>query len=764
MADELKTVLGFDASQAISTLVKLDAQLTSYTTAMMGAAGSTTTFNTAAKSVDTTLGQLSNAERGVVSAQNDLIVSTAKVIKSTKDTGGAVDDTAKKTKKAAKQMMLSWQSMARIFAIQTIHQAISKITSALSDSIKEAMDLEIALAEIQTIAPTLRADFEGVADAVRRLSDEFGIQRDVVAEGVYQTLSNQVAQGTESFEFFRDAADLSIGAVMSADAAVNLLSSTINSFGYAANQAATISGKLFKTIELGRLRGEEFANTIGRVYVLAGQMGISLDEANAALATLTISGLKYNEAATLTTNIMLKLIRPTDALKKLMDEMGIASAEAGIQAYGFQGFLQKLRDEAGDTAEALGLVFGRVRAIRGVMGLTNEATEKYVKTLEALKKAGAEDILEAKELIFKTNAKQVELELTALKNVIVFDFGRDALEVVNKVFKTFGGAVNIVKGLTVAVGILTVGAIALAAVFFPWVAIFAGMATVIGVLTAQFNEMYASASTKLKRQMTEQKKAAAQLKKDASDLTELQIDELGKQFAEFQKYLIMRKKGMSEIKETAREKEEFISGILKQQLSDRSSAWDTFIDAIEDKIADSADTIESSQKKIFDIQREISGFDFEMSIKGADALKKSAAANTRSASLIREAGHAFREGKTDVAVEYLGEAKAMAKMAMASANAAENTGAEYQARKQMTAVFKAQLDQQEQIQDKARVIGREATVLYGKEKARAERINKILEDSRDRNFVIKLSKIIPNRNIGSSDRSTMQNPNCGERT
>ncbi|MEE9548661.1 MAG: phage tail tape measure protein [Nitrosomonadaceae bacterium] len=731
MADELRTVLGFDASQAISTLVKLDAQLTSYTSTMAAAANSTTGFNTAAKSVDATLGQLSNAERGVVSTQNDLLVSSKKVIKSTRDTGSAISDAAKKTKKATKTMMLSWQSMARIFAIQTIHQAISKITSALADSVREAMALEIALAEIQTIAPILRNDFEGLADSVHRVSDEFGIQRGIVAEGVYETLSNQIAEGTKAFEFFSAAADLSIGAVMSADSAVNLLSSVINSYGFAAEQAATLSGKLFRTIDLGRVRGEEFANTYGRILVLASQLGVSFDEVNASVATLTISGLKYNEAATLTTNTMLKLIRPTDALKDLMADMGVASAEAGIQAFGFQGFLQKLRDEAGDTSEALGLVFGRVRAIRGVMGLTGAATERYQKTLEELKKAGAEDILEAKELIFKTNAKQVEIELNALKNVIVFDFGREALDVINKIFKAFGGAVNIVKGLTVAVGILTVGAVALAAVFFPWVAVFAAVAAGIGIVTAAYNKMYAAANTKLKQHIKEQEKATAQLKKDASDLTELQIQELNKSYSAFQKYVIKRRKGMEDITETAIAKEEFLTGILRQQLDERISAWDTFINAIEDKIANSADTIGDSQKKIFDIQREIAGFDFEISIKGADALKKSAAANKRSSTLIRDAGRAFREGKTDVAAEYLGEAKAMASMAMASAEAADNAGAEHQARKQMSAVFNAQLRQQKQIQKQAQTQAREATTLFGQEKSRADRIGAIIEKLQD---------------------------------
>ncbi|KKM82260.1 hypothetical protein LCGC14_1321410, partial [marine sediment metagenome] len=612
-------------------------------------------------------------------------------------------------------------------AIQTIHQAISKVTSALADSVREAMSLEIALAEIQTIAKPLRGDFEGVAVSVRELSDEFGISRDIVAEGVYQTLSNQIRQGADAFDFFKDAADLSIGAVMSADAAVNLLSSTINSFGFAADQAATISGKLFKTIELGRLRGEEFANTIGRVYVLAAQLGVGLDEANASLATFTISGLKYNEAATLTTNIMLKLIRPTDTLKELMEDMGVATAEAGIQAFGFQGFLQLLRDEAGGTAEALGLVFGRVRAIRGVMGLTNEATEKYQKTLMALREAGFEDILGAKELIFETNAKQVEIELNALKNTIVFDFGRDALAAINEVFKAFGGAVNIVKGLTVAVGILAAGAAVLAAIFFPWVAMFAAIAATVGLVTAAYNKLYTTASTKLERLVKEQEKARDLAKKAASDLVELEILGMDKIYARFQRWLIQRKKGSKDIVEDAIAKEKFLSGILFQQLDDRASAWDTFVGAIEDKIADSADTIEDSQKKIFDIQREIAGFDFEMSIKGKDARKQSFAQLDRSSKLLRDAGDAFHEGRTGMAADLLGAAKSMAKMAMSSADAAENASLEHKAQDQMRAVLKAQLNQREQIRKQAQTQAREATGFYSIEKSRADRIKMWLD-------------------------------------
>jgi hypothetical protein len=73
------------------------------------------------------------------------------------------------------------------------------------------------------------------------------------------------------------------------------------------------------------------ANTFGRVGALTHSMGVSLEETSAAIATLTINGIKYNEAFTLINNIMLKLIKPTDEMKKLFASNG-ASNQVRLQS------------------------------------------------------------------------------------------------------------------------------------------------------------------------------------------------------------------------------------------------------------------------------------------------------------------------------------------------------------------------------------------------------------------------------------------------
>jgi hypothetical protein len=143
--------------------------------------------------------------------------------------------------------------------------------------------------------------------------------------------------------------------------------------------------------------------------------------------------MKYNEAYTLITNIQLKLIKPTEELKNRFSEIGVATAEAGIQAYGFQGFLSEISRGAGETASELAKLYGRVRAIRGALGLSGSYAETYAKDLEQIRSSGAETLSKAKALIFETNAKQVELELNKLR-ISMVNFGQSATDASKIVF------------------------------------------------------------------------------------------------------------------------------------------------------------------------------------------------------------------------------------------------------------------------------------------------------------------------------------------
>lgn len=726
--ESLITTLGFDAQQAIATLKQLELSLNQYTVAMGRAARVTKKFNQSAMGIDRQIKKTDNVIRGFAAGVKKQETALKSADKQTKKVTKTLDDLNKQNKKTGAQMILTWQSVIRIFTIQVIHQMISKVTSALSQATGKAIDLEISLAEIQTIGGPLRDDFKGLADNVRNLSDEFGISADIVAEGIYQTLSNQVTEARNSFLFFSAAADFSVAAVTSADASVNLLSSTINAFGYNASQATIVGAKLFKAIELGRIRGEEFANTFGRVAVLASKLGIVLDEVLASITTLTIAGLKYNEAFTLINNVMLKLIRPTDALKEAFSVMGVESAEAGIQAYGFQGFLEKLSDSVGGTATEVGKLWGRVRAVRGALGLTGEAAKKYAKDLEAIRAVSPETLFEAKELIFETNAKQVQIEIEELRNAIVFDFGRPMLKVINNLIQSFGGLVNIVKSLATGAAFAGIGFAGLMVALHPIGATIIGIGAAVAALTILWGKYTQTQAEALKETIRIQKQAIIEINAAEAEAAELRILNIHNEFSELQKVLVEKLAAHKKYEQRAMQIEEIISDHFEQQLSDRKTAFNNFVKAISKSMDQAKDNINKAQKSIFSLQRSLAEETFESQISRIEDEGRQAQFMIKQATDIKgQAIRAARAGEEERAKILFGESNTLLQQAKVIGQNTNNVGLENTARKLITETIQTQIKLQKGTINREQQRTKELKQQLPVEKARARRISAIID-------------------------------------
>ena len=98
--------------------------------------------------------------------------------------------------------------------------------------------------------------------------------------------------------FLRENVKLATVAVGTMGQAVGATTSVVNAFDMAIYDTAHISVVLFKTIEMGRIRLEEMADSLGRVSMLSSQLGVTLEEQQAAFAVLTIQGVKFNVAQT----------------------------------------------------------------------------------------------------------------------------------------------------------------------------------------------------------------------------------------------------------------------------------------------------------------------------------------------------------------------------------------------------------------------------------------------------------------------------------
>lgn len=357
--------------------------------------------------------------------------------------------------KSAKNMEISFRSFGRLVFVNVVSRAFGSLLNVLRESIDLARDFSIRIAEIRTISRGNQLTFEQWTKGVRELSEAFGLTAIDVAEGTYQILSNQVAEGAKAFEFQKQAALFARAAVATNAESVNLLTSAINSFSLQSEDANRVTDIFFKTIELGRLRASDLATTFGRVAVLGSQLGVSLEELNAAIATITIQGVKADEALTGLRNLFLKLIRPTDAMKEKFKELGVASGDVLIATRSFQGVIKLFADVLErEGTPAIGKFFGRVRAIIPVLLLAGSGFERFSANLEEVVDSAGAATRAAGEILRVVGAR-FERELTKLRNFFTVEVGIKLLKRILNITKSFGGLATVIITLTQAIIVAT---------------------------------------------------------------------------------------------------------------------------------------------------------------------------------------------------------------------------------------------------------------------------------------------------------------------
>ena len=353
---------------------------------------------------------------------------------------------AKKVKTGLAEINLSWQTLIRIATVQTLQRAFFNLQQGIADSVKLAAELQVSIAEVQTIDVSNQA-FSVIADDLRRLSDNYNGNILDQAEAQYQALSNQVVTAAESFEFLETANRLAIATVSDTSEAVEALSSIINAYNIPASRAEEISAKLFTTVELGRTRLDEMSNRLGQIAVVASQVGVSLDELLAFIDTTTVQGLKTSEAFTQIRGTMIALLKPTKAMTEFLNDLGFASGQQAVETLGLIGVMEKLAETTDGNVDQVAKLVPRIRGLTGTLSILKNEQALYRSNLEKTT-ASTERFNQAVDTVLNNIGKKFQLEIERIKNFFIQDIGFNALSAIVSTTEAMGGLSNVVNTVT----------------------------------------------------------------------------------------------------------------------------------------------------------------------------------------------------------------------------------------------------------------------------------------------------------------------------
>jgi TP901 family phage tail tape measure protein len=336
-------------------------------------------------------------------------------------------------------------------------------------SVTEANDLAVGLREVVTLTGltghAAEVTFGNFSSLVADLSNEFGIAQSVLTGGLYQALSAGVPTGN-ALEFMQVASTAAIAGVTDVETAVDGLTTIINAFGLDTGQAQAVADSMFASVKGGKTTFEELSASLFNVGPAAAAAGVSFEEVNAAIATMTAAGVPTAQATTQIRAAMVGLQKPSEELDAIFQALGYESAQLAIENEGLGFALDAVKTASNGSNGTLQTLLGSVEAVAAVNILAGTGAEKFNDELERQSNA-AGSVNDAFDEIDKSRV--LERQAIAFQNMGIA-IGNVLIPVMEVLVPLFTGFADYVSKnsvvFTILAGILGALAIAILAVNF----------------------------------------------------------------------------------------------------------------------------------------------------------------------------------------------------------------------------------------------------------------------------------------------------------
>lgn len=776
MAEEIISKLGFDVAQALASLQRLDNQLKTSATSFQTHAGQLDAWNSRAQAALATMKSLATASGRLgkmpaaaptpdaktggsklwlpsgIREQIDRANQSMKVLGQSSTATGQKMVTAGqsgvssmgKVDSSTKRLMLSFQMLGRIVFTQAIVRALSQVRNLLRESVGESIKFQRAISEVLliTMAPlegSMRettSSFQTLTDEAANMARRFNVDLNQAVEGIYQTISNQFVEVSERAQIMGASMKLAKVGAMDLRDSVLLVTGVLNAYGMSAQNADAVSAKFFRTIQLGRVRGKELADTLGTIIPIASQLGVSLDEVTASYVSLTIGGLEAHKASTGLRQAMLAFLKPSEDMKKVLRELGFANAEQIVQAKGFVGALKTISEESNNMASEVAKSIRRIRALTATLALTRDDTQAYVEAVKAMTKSSAKHLDELWEKFKEMPAEELTHEINKLKVSLTQELGSSLTKSLSAMLQWIGGTEKLVAALQATVAVVTflgaaltvmaVKALLASAALGPLGLALLAVSTIIAVgVFRSATEIAAIRETAeaRRRAAEEQIKQISEMqqvvRKEADD-TRREQNSIWEQGA-----ASIRKNYFKAIDDLKDKNKELLNN-TRETLASMIKSQERVVAAYRTSSKAAADAVVASRERQMDVEAEYSDTVFKFANRNQRAFQKAEEFMRRAAFFAKDAEEAMRKAKTPEeiasALSIFERADAAAQEAKGIAEGTKNIMLQDDAQRRVLFVMKQKLEAEKTLQ---RIQAKESMRLTAKAAAEQERLSKM---------------------------------------
>lgn len=380
----------------------------------------------AAESAAESLDNLGESADDTSKDVNKLGTEAEHTAEKTEDLGKEAEDAAKKIKGQGEESKRSAEHTEKLKtsvdkvngSLKDAKETIGKyaiaagaaFTAVSAAAIKSASDAETSFAKVKT----LLSDGIMVDDYYNRIkaaSANTGVSFGSISESVYSAISASVDE-SKAVEFTENAVKLAKGGFTEAATAVDVLTTAINAYGLAADDATHISDVLITTQNAGKTTVDELARSMGQTIPIANSANVAIEELSTAYAVMTKNGVATAEAGT-QIKAMLNELNATGSNvdKTLRDVTGKSFAELKAEGQTTADVLKTLSNYAESSGQKLADLFGSMEAGSAAFTLVKDGGADFANILDQMQNSAG-----ATEKAYETMSNTIEERFNKLKN------------------------------------------------------------------------------------------------------------------------------------------------------------------------------------------------------------------------------------------------------------------------------------------------------------------------------------------------------------
>jgi TP901 family phage tail tape measure protein len=256
--------------------------------------------------------------------------------------------------------------------------AVEKLAEGAVHAVQSFGEFQTSMGRIETLVGVNRDLVQKWGGEILDLAPQLGSAPKELSDALF-VVTSAGERGAEAMDILTQAAKASkIGMGETKDIA-RVATGAIQAYGKENLSASRAIDVLTATVREGNLDAASLASTMGRVVPVAAEMGISMEEVGAFIATYTRVGVNAEEATTGLRNVMTSLLKPAADAEYVMANMGLSfeKVRARIKDVGLQQALEELFETIKKKGGDVSSIFPNVRGLVALLGTAGSQAEVY---------------------------------------------------------------------------------------------------------------------------------------------------------------------------------------------------------------------------------------------------------------------------------------------------------------------------------------------------------------------------------------------------